>query len=114
MLESSGGLTELDVQDGLLPELAAEAGCQPGAQRGLPTRVPACVLSLWPGLLQHGSTLRLNGRCQTPYSVALELREHHSHHILLSRKPSPDVNTEECGSRGQKDSSLESIYHRID
>lgn len=66
------------------------------------------------GLLQHGSTLRLNGRCQTPYSVALELREHHSHHILLSKKPSPDVNTEKCGSRGQKDSSLESIYHRID
>lgn len=59
MLESSGGLAELDIQDGLLPELAAEAGCQPGAQRALPTRVPTRALSLWLGPLaarQHPET----------------------------------------------------------
>lgn len=76
-------------------------GCQPG-----------CLHVLSPcgwGLLQHGSTLRLNRRCQTSSSVALGLREHHSHHILLS-KSSAQMWTLRHVGHGGRESLLRRVY----
>lgn len=93
VLESSGGLTELDIQGGSLPERAL-IWLSPGSSGG-PASEYLHLFSLC-GLefLQHGSILRLTGSCTTPYHLALEVREHHFCHVLLSKSQAQDPGCE--------------------
>lgn len=47
------------------------------------------------GFLKHGSLLRLRGNGKASYSLALEVREYHFHHILLAKSPA-QIQAGEC------------------